>query len=229
MSISRKEEVKRSIAYCCRVYDNDTRKLTDPEIIKGEDYTRALADRRDGDVYLAFRGTQPQNVYTWYKNLKIVTVDYERGSIHKGFFELYNKIQHLVVKYLEKKSFNRLIVSGHSLGGALALLSTLNLIKEGYVNRDSLLLYTFGQPRVGTENFKNYVNETLPIEQYRVYYTKNIANIDDEIYHQPDKIFRGFHHAGKPRALKTKLPRTLLDLHDYRTYRSLVNDHNGPW
>lgn len=229
MSIDRKEEVKRSIAYCCRIYDNKTKGLNDPEIIKGKDYTRALADCRDGDIYLAFRGTQPQNAYTWYKNLKIITVDYDKGSIHKGFYELYEVIQPLIVEYLKKKPFNRLILSGHSLGGALGLLSALNLIKEELVAKDKLLLYTFGQPRVGTKNFKDYANEILPIDQYRIYYTKNVINIDDEIYHQPDKIFRGFHHAGKPRALKTKLPRALPDLHDYKTYRSLVNDHKGPW
>ena len=40
-------------------------------------------------------------------------------------------------------------MTGHSLGGALASLASTLIIYEGETSKDDLMLYTFGQPRVG--------------------------------------------------------------------------------
>ena len=44
--------------------------------------------------------------------------------------------------------------TGHSLGGALALLTQLDLIKDGY----DVDMYNFGQPRAGDKNFAAFAN-----------------------------------------------------------------------
>jgi predicted lipase len=46
-----------------------------------------------------------------------------------------------------------IILTGHSLGAAVATLSAVDLIKNG----TSVSLYTFGSPRVGNKEFADYV------------------------------------------------------------------------
>lgn len=55
-------------------------------------------------------------------------------------------VQNLKAKYRTAK----LYVTGHSLGGALAILCTADL-KNVFGNVD--LTYTYGQPRVGNQAF----------------------------------------------------------------------------
>ncbi len=51
------------------------------------------------------------------------------------------------------------LITGHSLGGAVATLYAARLLDRG-VKRDNLLLYTFGAPSVGNSNFRNvFFNE----------------------------------------------------------------------
>ncbi|GMT04641.1 hypothetical protein PENTCL1PPCAC_26815, partial [Pristionchus entomophagus] len=60
-----------------------------------------------------------------------------------------------------------LILTGHSLGGALASLAAAQTVKIGRCSVSQVKLYTFGQPRVGTYQFsKNF--DDLGIESYRI-------------------------------------------------------------
>ena len=66
-----------------------------------------------------------------------------------------NAVQNLKAKYRTA----RLIVTGHSLGGALAILCTADL-KNLFGNVD--LTYTFGQPRVGNDAFASWFQAVHP-------------------------------------------------------------------
>jgi triacylglycerol lipase len=52
--------------------------------------------------------------------------------------------------------------TGHSLGGALANLYAIDLVKAGY----EVNMYNFGQPRVGNKAYAAYASGLLK-EQYR--------------------------------------------------------------
>ena len=62
----------------------------------------------------------------------------------------------------------RFAVTGHSLGGAMAMLAALDLVHSGVVDAQSLSLYTFGQPRTGNHAFAAMVDEMLPANVWRV-------------------------------------------------------------
>lgn len=75
--------------------------------------------------------------------------------MHKGFYKAYNEsaeaFKHLVENLLQNYDESvSIIVTGHSLGGALAVLCSLDL--KNSFNRN-IYVYTFGQPRVGNKKF----------------------------------------------------------------------------
>mmetsp|Transcript_9465 Transcript_9465/g.18136 ORF Transcript_9465/g.18136 Transcript_9465/m.18136 type:complete len:382 (+) Transcript_9465:17-1162(+) len=90
-----------------------------------------------------------------------------------------------------------LIFTGHSLGGAMAMLSAFmaSSISGGH----PLAVYTFGQPRVGNHALAKHINAVLPL-LFRV------VNAADVIPHVPqctvrsggkcDETTNGYYHAG---------------------------------
>jgi predicted lipase len=56
----------------------------------------------------------------------------------------------------------RVLVTGHSLGGAVAALCAFDLITSGYVTSDELYLYTFGEPRLGNHKFAYTFDDNVP-------------------------------------------------------------------
>lgn len=47
----------------------------------------------------------------------------------------------------------RVVITGHSLGGALASLTAASFVFNGVASTDNLFLYTFGMPRVGDKDY----------------------------------------------------------------------------
>ena len=58
------------------------------------------------------------------------------------------------------------MVSGHSMGGAIALHAALDLEHLGI----PVALYTYGCPRVGNPQFAHYANQKISGEQWRITY-----------------------------------------------------------
>ena len=91
-------------------------------------------------------------------------------SVHSGFLSGYNlvastvktAVNNLMAKYRGAK----LMVTGHSLGGALTILAAADLANLHAIDA----AYTFGQPRVGNEAFAtwypNVVHNTFRVIHY---------------------------------------------------------------
>ena len=79
-------------------------------------------------------------------------------------------------------------MTGHSLGGALAVFAALD-IKTSFKSAGEVTLYTYGQPRVGNEAFSDYIFSVLNKSYVRV------THYDDTVAHVPPRI-SGFKHAG---------------------------------
>lgn len=104
-------------------------------------------DQFDGMLILAFRGTQPgiTDVLTDIK-ADLVTAP-GGGRAHRGFLEAFERVKEPVQRALKKHEGLPVYITGHSLGGALAILATR------YLENDSLgACYTFGGPRAGDDN-----------------------------------------------------------------------------
>ena len=104
-----------------------------------------------GMTVIVFRGTT--NVRDWMKNLDIRTAPVRSpmsgehgiiGSFHRGFHDNYRSVHDEVEKRLAGTETMPLYITGHSLGGALAVIATW------YQSAQRLAAcYTFGAPRVG--------------------------------------------------------------------------------
>lgn len=85
-------------------------------------------------------------------------VDCPDCEIHDGFQKAYretmNNIQNDLVAFLGNNTDYKLIVTGHSLGAATALLMGINLKNLGFDPH----VITYGQPRVGNKAFAQYAD-----------------------------------------------------------------------
>lgn len=121
-------------------------------------------DPSRSQVVLSFRGTQ--SIRNWITNLDIRTDSCDDlpvssdsdCEIHSGFNEAWNQVKDSVYTFIANASStypnHTLAVTGHSLGGAVATIAAANLRAQGY----PCDLYTFGSPRVGNEDFVNFVD-----------------------------------------------------------------------
>ena len=104
---------------------------------------------RDGApdvIVVAFRGTDDD--LDWATNLNVRGTAYPGGSAHRGFVAAYEALRADLFAELEElgaDADDRIWVTGHSLGGALALLCVDDLDRSRY-GPDGLM--TFGQPMV---------------------------------------------------------------------------------
>jgi predicted lipase len=113
-------------------------------------------DKVKNRIVIAFRGSK--TLSNWIANLKFARVDSPfqecyNCRVHKGFLDDYNSIADDLFKAVNeirtKTGINSVLVTGHSLGAALALYAAVDLvIHDGFAQP---VLYTFGLPRVGNE------------------------------------------------------------------------------
>lgn len=75
----------------------------------------------------------------------------------------YYSVRRRVKELLKQHENAKFVVTGHSLGGALAILfpTVLLLHEEEEMMQRLLGIYTFGQPRVGNRDLARYVEEQL--------------------------------------------------------------------
>ena len=138
--------------------------------------TQAFLAKRESDkmTILAFRGTQqeePQDIIT---DLKANFYQDEKGvKIHDGFYRAFKCVEIDIKNTVENFKDYSLYVTGHSLGGALALIATRAL------NSDNLAAcYTFGSPKVGNEEFDDDIKPPI----YRIVNAYDIVPFSPPTY-----------------------------------------------
>lgn len=72
-----------------------------------------------------------------------------------------------------KHSSAKILVSGHSLGGAIAYLAAVDITKLGHKVD---YFYTYGAPRIGTHEFAVWFTEYVaPTEHWRVTHYRDMV------------------------------------------------------
>lgn len=95
----------------------------------------------DNSAVIVFRGTDDN--FDWFVNLNSVTSQTEDGEIHAGFQASFIPLKPQIEEIIASKNIKTVWLTGHSLGGALAIICAYELR-----NVEIKGIVTYGQPMV---------------------------------------------------------------------------------
>ncbi len=122
-------------------------------------------------IFIAFQGTDPLLAANWATNFQFET---DADGIHKGFSAALDSVWDDVASTLDRlRPLSRVILTGHSLGGALAVLCARRMDTD--LGHSPAAIYTFGMPRVGTEDFARSYNQRFGNITYRFIHGNDIV------------------------------------------------------
>ncbi|CAK8570559.1 unnamed protein product [Lathyrus sativus] len=147
-------------------------------------------------LVVAFRGTEQTAWKDFATDLMVVPAglnpervggDFKQEvQVHRGFLSAYDSVRtriisliRLAIGYVDDHSeFTHkwhIYMTGHSLGGALAILLALELSSNQLAKRGaiSITMYNFGSPRVGNKRFVKVYNEKVK-DSWRIVNHKDI-------------------------------------------------------
>mmetsp|Transcript_14647 Transcript_14647/g.23869 ORF Transcript_14647/g.23869 Transcript_14647/m.23869 type:complete len:348 (+) Transcript_14647:483-1526(+) len=146
-------------------------------------------DEVENAVVIAFRGTVT-TIKDWITDLDIFKIspytDLPQVQVHRGFYLSFKYFEPQILDFLQNMGTPapKIVVTGHSLGGAIATVCAFTLMHvHGYeIER----VVTFGEPRDGDTNFASIYDTTIP-NHWRVTHAKDI------VPHVPIP-WQGFYH-----------------------------------
>ena len=145
-------------------------------IVDNDTDTFAMAFITDGEIIIAVRGSESRK--DWLNDFKIIKTMFFGVKAHRGFAMCAGSILSKVGAILKEFPEKKIILTGHSLGGAIATLIAVSLRPK------KVELITFGQPRVSTGH---EINLALYGEYVRV------QNGSDVVARSP---WLGYSHGG---------------------------------
>jgi len=114
-------------------------------------------DASRDSVMIVFRGTAILSILDWLEDLDFFAIPVlcPGCEIHEGFYKAYESIRidflNFVTAARKQHPQSDVIITGHSLGGALAYIAAVDLSITAGINVTHS--YTFGAPRVGNRIF----------------------------------------------------------------------------
>jgi len=142
-------------------------------------------------IFVIFQGSA--SIQNWIANLQFYKLDYDYpgvsgARVHSGFYEssktIFEDLQPDLEKLLGSKPGYKIVVTGHSQGGALANMVSL-MIADTY--RLIPEVQTFGEPRVGNFEYAAYWKSRIQTTNWR------FTHMRDPVPQLPP-TWLGFHH-----------------------------------
>ncbi|RKT88539.1 triacylglycerol lipase [Saccharopolyspora antimicrobica] len=168
--------------------------------------TQAYAAGSDRMIVVAFRGTEPAKIKDWLSdaNALVAPGPAGKGLVHEGFSRaldsIYSQVRDAVQRFRDAEQ--TLWFTGHSLGGALAMLASARM----YFESPQLLpdgVYTFGQPRTCDRFLAGPYDDAFPSRVFRFVNNNDlVAQLPPEPFHHVAAI-RYFGADGKLRERMT--------------------------
>ena len=132
--------------------------------------TIGIVCKSDNLIWIIFRGSQTLSDFTFdlsYQQKKFLFNGKQKSTkyfdndiiVHSGFLQIYNKFRSQLLGTLESYKSDQIIISGHSLGAAIAQICTLDLQHQGM----NTITYLFASPRVGNKQFVDALKADHPI------------------------------------------------------------------
>jgi triacylglycerol lipase len=147
-------------------------------------------ENRNQCLYFAFSGTSNLKDIAYDLTFCKKVIPYDNNStdirVHGGFLTKYkNEFRYMChTKIKENDNIKDIVITGHSLGGAIATLCAVDL--QYNFNNKNITCVTFGSPRVGNQAFTDSYIKRVP-DTYR------IVNGNDLITHLPFKFLDYIH------------------------------------
>lgn len=176
---------------------------------------------------IAFRGTQTQ--IEWWRNLQATQKKYfapitkeQYGWVHAGYWKIVREQMNSTLIEAVKQLDPTIpcYITGHSLGGALATLTAMEIALTIPEIRDQIQLYTYAAPRVGDRTFAQAHSQLIP-NSYR------IVNLSDSVPLVPpikiNNLFTkaSYSHVGQKWSFTAQFGDVLLN-HVVDTYRTAI-------
>lgn len=127
----------------------------------------AIVMETENAYVIAFRGSR--SIQDFVCDAEFPRTPTSFGGVHYGFYRdiesIMPRIYSTSVDVYSQSYKKPIVITGHSLGGALAILCARALAER---NVPVLAVYTFGQPRVGDFEFAAGYDAVLADQTYRV-------------------------------------------------------------
>lgn len=130
-----------------------------------------VEEMSSGHYAILFPGSA--SVRDWRTNARAGKVTWGKGKVHSGFAAAFSSVSQHILNCIPANA--RVLIAGHSLGGALATLCA-------DAHQDIFQIenvFTFGSPRVGNAAFAGQYSQALGIRTWRV------VNAGDPVTHVP--------------------------------------------
>lgn len=146
-------------------------------------------------LIVTFRGTQTTG--DWLHDFNFIPAPYlpipNKATVHAGFQTVYYAVRDNLIQLVNASSsgITELLVTGHSLGAAVALLAMpdlLNNLQTTHGLKVSPILYNFAGPRPGYPDFKDLFNATVDL-------CWRVVNVWDIVPRVPPPL-AGYIHVG---------------------------------
>lgn len=133
-------------------------------------------------IVVAFKGTAKSLAQLWDEAgtvlLRPKTSFRTGGEVQVYFYDTFNLFYSCIKGSLASLTHEYpeydVVVTGHSLGGALASLTAASLIYDSVLSTNKMSLYTFGMPRVGDKDYA-LAHDKLVKNSWRVVHYKDIV------------------------------------------------------
>ncbi|MFJ4547066.1 lipase family protein [Pseudomonas sp. NPDC088885] len=148
--------------------------------------TQAFITHHDELILISVRGTSEMKPDAM-RDGDAYQVPFEEGEgkVHRGFYGGAQAVYPFVVSYLERfYSGQKLLITGHSLGGAIALILS-EMLRRNQRYLPQIVLYTYGAPRAGDTTFidsakalthHRIVNQNDPVPSVPATWMNTFAN-----------------------------------------------------
>jgi V8-like Glu-specific endopeptidase len=131
------------------------------------DDTQCFVASTPQNILVAFRGTESAG--DWLIDLDVAGSSRPYGDVHRGFLRAFQAVEPLLLMHLAELPNRALVLTGHSLGGALATVAAAEWAERFNI----AWVMTYGQPAVGKAKFGSWMQR----------YASNLIRIvnDDDI------------------------------------------------
>ncbi|KAH8828777.1 alpha/beta-hydrolase [Flagelloscypha sp. PMI_526] len=131
-------------------------------------------DRLENTIVVAHEGTNPDDLISVFNDLEVILVPLKTdqfplfansgAEVHNGFQDSFyggaRDILRTVQDALISKNSNKVLLTGHSLGGAVAVMDAI-MLKQFLDSSIDIKTITFGTPRIGNQEWADLVDQIL--------------------------------------------------------------------